>query len=182
MMRSLKWFPHVSKLTTLPYSYTYCNMKEIPHCKDRHNIELKVWGSCLIYIICGFVLPIVVSNTYCVVALLCLSSSFVLCMVVSNTYYVVALLCLSSSFVLCMVVPKTYCVVALLCLSSSCVLCMVVSNTYCVVCFLYLCPVSWVPNAASICGLSVLIVPSVFSNVYLKCWSWPSFMGWNLLP
>ena len=63
----------------------------------------------------------VVSNTYCVVFLFCLSSSCVWCIVVSNTYCVVFLFCLSSSCVWCMVVSNTYCLVFLFCLSSSCV-------------------------------------------------------------
>ena len=66
-------------------------------------------------------------------------------MVVSDTYYVVFLYCLSSSCVVCMVVSNTYYVVFLYCLSSSCVLYMVVSNTYYVVSFVLfvfvLCPV-----------------------------------------
>jgi hypothetical protein len=74
--------------------------------------------------------------------LVCLSSSFVLCtvlcIVVSITYYVVSLLCLSSFCVLCIVVSITYYVVSLLCLSSSCVLCIVVSITYYVVSLLCL--------------------------------------------
>jgi hypothetical protein len=38
----------------------------------------------------------------------------------------------------------------------------------CVYCFSGLPPVSCVPNVASCYGLSILIVPSVFSNIYLK--------------
>ena len=40
-----------------------------------------------------------------------------------------------------------------------------VSNTYCVVCFVCLSS-SCVPYVASFSGLSILLVPSVFSNVY----------------
>jgi hypothetical protein len=36
-----------------------------------------------------------------------------------------------------------------------------------VVCFVCLRPVSCVPNDSSVAGLSFLIAPSVFSNVYL---------------
>jgi hypothetical protein len=112
-------------------------------------------------------LCIVVSITYYVVSLLCLSSSCVLCIVVSITYYVVSLLCLSSSCVLCIVVSITYYVVSLLCLSSSCVLCIVVSITYYVVSLCCLSS-SCVSNIAcfSFLDYPLLIVPSVLSDVY----------------
>jgi len=45
-------------------------------CSVRLHLQLYIWG--LIYVIC-VCLRIVVSNTYCVVFLLCLSSSCVLC-------------------------------------------------------------------------------------------------------
>jgi hypothetical protein len=42
---------------------------------------------------------------------------------------------------------------------------------FCVVfvfyCLVFLCPVSYVANVASVFGLSILIVPSGFSSVYL---------------
>ena len=43
----------------------------------------------------------------------------------------------------------------------------VVSNTYCVV-FLFCFPSFFVPCVASFSGLSFLISPSIFSNVYIK--------------
>jgi len=69
------------------------------------NLQLFVGeeGFCLIYVIC-VCLRIVVSNTYCVVFLFCLSSSSVLCMVVSNTYCVVFFVLFV--FVLCLVYPR----------------------------------------------------------------------------
>ncbi len=130
---------------------------------------------------CPFLLPLRYSLTFicpvsCVPYVASFSglSFFITPSVFSNIYLscVLCTLCCQFLWIVLFITPSVFSN-----MYQSCVLCTLCCQFLWIVLFLlplrysltFICPVSCIPYVASFSGLSFLITPSVFSNIYLSC-------------